>query len=168
MFPPVNTARPWTPPASYADTDLGCPPAPYRHTGMNLSVSDEIQAESDQLPGSVTPPPPKKGNLVTRTNATYRIRERWASKSGENPLAEAEHLDVTPADVPWCNPNIRSQRQTPEWFSGACGVWWRCELSTYSMCPTYLYTCISQVMSVIVSPHGPPFSIVAVGFLPIK
>ena len=77
---------------------------------MNLSVSDEIQAASDQLPGSVTP----IRDFVTRTNSTYRIYWKdsrigkiatggggiWASKSGKSPLAEAEHLDVTPADVP--------------------------------------------------------------------
>ena len=40
----------------------------------------------------------------------------WTSKSGENPRAVAELLpDVPP-------PNMRAQGQTPEWFSGACGV----------------------------------------------
>ena len=30
----------------------------------------------------------------------------WASKSGKTPLAVAEHPDVTPTGVPWCNPNL--------------------------------------------------------------
>ena len=65
---------------------------------------------------------PPKRDFVTRTNSTYRIRIYWKDsrigkiatgggggggggggfglKVWETPLAEAEHLDVTPADVP--------------------------------------------------------------------
>ena len=52
------------------------------------------------------------GQLFDRPHLTYRIYQKdrhtgkiaaegiWASKSGENPLAVAEHPDVTPTDVP--------------------------------------------------------------------